>query len=570
MSLDSFQASDFLGQWYNVNPNPTNATLSYLFVNENQGTYTIDVVQRCIYTINGCQSLDWGTSTLSISPPNAHAFYTFQSGGSVDLQLKLLNATSMQVKESFQGSPPYATSVSTVVGYEQFTKLQLSYVTTSSSVTTQVVSTTVTLPAPGESSCGVSFKAGFNATAGQILTGSVSASTVVGVYVMTPAADQAWVYQFKWEGGSCTPSSSVAILQNSASYDVNVRIPTDGNYELIIINPSETSITVQIVLNLIPGTGGSSQTVQSQSSATTTTAMTNTQISQPSSFEWWVFDENANGYQPPIYLYTGSPLSIDVGWINAGGCFSSADPLSSQLTLSHLESFTGHAAANYTIETTQFDDQRTRQGSYTLELPGFSDQSDEGPTGLWTVHMTLSGQSCNAEANYSFYVITWQDRRSGNLSSDKSTYQQSDDPIVSWNSECANLPGAVGYLQYSIPDQPGYYGFYQMTDSEMRADSMNLRTDFSLISLYSGKWLVSVVIVTPLASDHCWSNATSLAFQVLPNTTASNQSTNSYFGEGPSVACGVTNVGKVPIVDIHVRLCSRTRLNELSGTILTS
>jgi hypothetical protein len=268
------QASDFLGQWYNINPNPPtiNVAISFstLLIQQNQGTYTLAVVEPCY----GCYpffNFQWST-VITINPPNAHGFYSFESGGSVDLQLKLLNATSMQVKESFQEAPSlqYGAPTSSYVQTEQFAKVPINYATTSSSATTQLVSTTVTLPESAEGSCGVSFKAGFNATAGQILTGSVSASTVVGIYVMTPEADQAWVYQFKWAGGSCTPSNVVASLQGSTSYGINVRIPSNGNYELIIVNPSQTSITAQIILNLIPGTSGYSQTVQSQQYVTMT------------------------------------------------------------------------------------------------------------------------------------------------------------------------------------------------------------------------------------------------------------------------------------------------------------
>jgi archaellum component FlaF (FlaF/FlaG flagellin family) len=284
----SLQASDFLGEWYNTNSNPYNDTISGLYITENQGTYTIETTQGPCAVIDGtgsCQPLDWGTSTLSISPPNAHAFYTFQYG-SVALQLSLLNATSMRVQESFEGSV-VASLGSSKVQTENFSKMIPVSNATSTSTTaqsvSQVVSSTFTLPAP-QGGCGVSLKAGFNATAGQILTGTVSASTVVGVYVMTPAADQAWVYQFNWDGGSCTPSNFVASLQGSASYDVNVRIPADGNYEIIIINPSATTITVQIILNLIAGTSSYSQTVQSEQYITTTsttsiTTQTSTSIS---------------------------------------------------------------------------------------------------------------------------------------------------------------------------------------------------------------------------------------------------------------------------------------------------
>ncbi len=115
----SFQASDFLRQWYNSGSNATNPLVSF-YIGQNQGTYTIDVVQNNLYE-DGYHSDDWGTTVLTINPPSAHAFYTFQRGGSVDLQLRLFNATSMQVIESFQ----YGTLTS--IQTEQFAKLPTTF-----------------------------------------------------------------------------------------------------------------------------------------------------------------------------------------------------------------------------------------------------------------------------------------------------------------------------------------------------------------------------------------------------------------------------------------------------------
>jgi hypothetical protein len=92
----SFQANDFLGLWYNVQypPRVSGHTIIAAFqISENQGTYTIHTV--------AVNNYDWGTAVLTIDLPTAHAFYTFQSG-SADLQLRLLNVTSIQVKESYE------------------------------------------------------------------------------------------------------------------------------------------------------------------------------------------------------------------------------------------------------------------------------------------------------------------------------------------------------------------------------------------------------------------------------------------------------------------------------------
>ena len=290
----SLQAGDFLGQWYNINPNPPtiNVAISFstLLIQENQGTYTLAVVEPCY----GCYpffNFQWST-VLTINPPNAHAFYSFESGGSVDLQLKLLNATSMQVKESFQAAPSlqYGAPTSSYVQVEQFAKVPISYATTSSSATTTVVSTTLTL-APTQGSCGVGLQGGFDAQAGQTLRGSVSASTVIGVYVMTLTAYQAWM-QVASQGGSCTPSSFLSSQQGSASYGISVRIPADGTYAYVIVNPSGTTIIVQITLNLALGSSSYSQTVQSQPYVTTTPTTVSTQMT------------SALGQGTPIYSGT--------------------------------------------------------------------------------------------------------------------------------------------------------------------------------------------------------------------------------------------------------------------------
>jgi hypothetical protein len=114
--VQSFQATDFLGEWVNVKPvYKYTDYISDFEISENQGSYTISVVHRS--TLLGA----WGTAALTINPPNAHAFYTFQSDNqleSADLALRLLNLTSMEIKESiaFRGSStPYLVT-------EQFTK----------------------------------------------------------------------------------------------------------------------------------------------------------------------------------------------------------------------------------------------------------------------------------------------------------------------------------------------------------------------------------------------------------------------------------------------------------------
>lgn len=62
-------------------------------------------------------------------------------------------------------------------------------------------------------------------TAGQILIGSLSASSVVNVYLMTSSAFQVWQHQVV-AGGTCTPSSPVASQTDITSYSINTIVPT--------------------------------------------------------------------------------------------------------------------------------------------------------------------------------------------------------------------------------------------------------------------------------------------------------------------------------------------------------
>ena len=101
---ERFQIVDFLGLWYNSGPQ---FLVAKFLVAENVGVYTIHAV--------GITGFDFGTQTLSIVPPNAHAFCIFQSGN-LDLQLQLTNATSMQIKESLE----YRGTL--IPNMEQFTK----------------------------------------------------------------------------------------------------------------------------------------------------------------------------------------------------------------------------------------------------------------------------------------------------------------------------------------------------------------------------------------------------------------------------------------------------------------
>jgi hypothetical protein len=120
--------------------------------------------------------------------------------------------------------------------------------TTSGQLSPVYVGPNVTIPGT-HGVCGEYFNQPFNATAGEVLTGTVTASNPVNVYLMTSPAFQAWQHQVV-AGGTCTPSGSVASQTSITSYALGTPIPATGNYELVVNNLSESSVTVQITANL--------------------------------------------------------------------------------------------------------------------------------------------------------------------------------------------------------------------------------------------------------------------------------------------------------------------------------
>ena len=97
--------------------------------------------------------------------------------------------------------------------------------------------------------CGIYFVQAFNGTAGQVLTGSVNASSAVNVYVMTSTVYQSWEHQVV-AGGDCVPSSAVSSQESIKSYSLSATIPASGTYDLIINNLSKNTVTVQLTAAL--------------------------------------------------------------------------------------------------------------------------------------------------------------------------------------------------------------------------------------------------------------------------------------------------------------------------------
>lgn len=118
---------------------------------------------------------------------------------------------------------------------------------------------------------------GFNATAGEVLIGSVTSSSNVDVYVMTAPAFKAWSHQIV-AGGNCTPASLVTSQLATNSYNFTSTIPSDGVYEIVVNNLSHSTVTAQVNANLATATPGL-VTVVAYSTATQQMLQTLTQTS---------------------------------------------------------------------------------------------------------------------------------------------------------------------------------------------------------------------------------------------------------------------------------------------------
>ena len=103
-----------------------------------------------------------------------------------------------------------------------------------------IFSAPFTLP-PTHGVCGIYFMHPFNATAGAIVSGTLSADNKVDLYILTDAAFQAWSTQVV-AGGNCTPGSLVLIQQGTTSYDFTVTIPANGLYQIVVNNLSHSTV----------------------------------------------------------------------------------------------------------------------------------------------------------------------------------------------------------------------------------------------------------------------------------------------------------------------------------------
>jgi hypothetical protein len=117
-------------------------------------------------------------------------------------------------------------------------------VTTTTAQPRPIFSAPITIP-PTHGVCGVYFIQAFNATSGDILSGTLTMDNKGDLYVMAYKSFQAWSHQLV-AGGKCTPPNPLILQQNETSYNFSATIPSNGVYELVVNNLSHSTVSAQL------------------------------------------------------------------------------------------------------------------------------------------------------------------------------------------------------------------------------------------------------------------------------------------------------------------------------------
>ncbi len=172
--------------------------------------------------------------------------------------------------------------------YTTMTNTATSLQTTTVGIGTQTLTTTTgsaltvfsgpfTLP-PTHGVCGIYFFHAFNATSGEVLSGTLTMDNQADLYVMTDTAYQAWSHQVV-AGGICAPPSPLILQQGKTEYTFSSPVPTTGVYELVVNNLSHSTVNAQLTATLtIPTTAVA--TITSYSTLTQEVLRTSMQTEQ--------------------------------------------------------------------------------------------------------------------------------------------------------------------------------------------------------------------------------------------------------------------------------------------------
>jgi len=108
----------------------------------------------------------------------------------------------------------------------------------------RIFSGAITLP-PTHGVCGQYIVQSFIATAGAIVSGSLTSNNSVDFYFMADTVFQAWTHQII-AGGNCTPANALLSRHGTTSFNFNATIRSDGKYDLVLNNLSNKTVNVNL------------------------------------------------------------------------------------------------------------------------------------------------------------------------------------------------------------------------------------------------------------------------------------------------------------------------------------
>ncbi len=143
----------------------------------------------------------------------------------------------------------YTTMTNTVTNVQTSTvAIGTQTVTTMTAQPRPIFSAPITIP-PSHGVCGVYFVQPFNATSGDILSGTLTMDNKADLYVMADKSFQAWSHQVV-AGGTCAPPNPLILQQGETSYNFSTTIPSNGVYELVVNNLSHSTVNTQLNADL--------------------------------------------------------------------------------------------------------------------------------------------------------------------------------------------------------------------------------------------------------------------------------------------------------------------------------
>lgn len=194
------------------------------------------------------------------------------------------------------------TTVTTVVT-ENVTHNEVSTVTVATSTISSagpqsrlIFSGAVTIPAT-HGVCGQYFVQEFNASAGTLVSGTVTSDTAINFYLLTDASFHAWTHQIV-AGGTCTPANPLLITQSVSSYNFSATITSDGKYDMVLNNLSHSAANAEL------------NAISTSSISSLVTLLLYSTLTQSSVLPMTYTSIQVQAVQPPSDLSSNSPTLI--------------------------------------------------------------------------------------------------------------------------------------------------------------------------------------------------------------------------------------------------------------------